>query len=553
MSGQACSFDPSLLDTSRGLLTAPGDLYATLNAHGLYNSMRFVVRLSPEVHRTLSEFPGGVHAASGVGWEAIQAFSTYLHETIHWWQHIGSTTGLLLSLSYPAETHTNFNHLRRLLAEIGPKKPLRTYAEHNHSHGGLRTPGDYATVVVNNFYDIGLFRFLITNPERGQQAVSNPYFDCVGHAYHIAYSRIILNAASTFDEGLSVLPNPIPWDGEFQALREAKEEGYYFGSPVRLSPIGAYSIFEGQARFAQLQYLYFSSGGRLNWDDAKAFGMLGDTYIKAFNAFLKMAELDWPPSIDHSTVALFLLVCDMAVNPGKGFPFPLLSPQTFIKDTDPGMRFLFLSRTVATKCRDTVQLIRAYSREEYAEVSERLAEALITWSPLTICGEIVRWSKEGAKFRELMERHAAADCGAVNVPIQFLFGHYLAFAADKLHCPEFFCWPGALMAGDRLRPNSSDLFARHSPRFIDRADDETIVPILRDGTDEKTIMETFHQFYGAHVVYDLTRQWINEEGPFRYDYRWLQPAGTDEEIKAWSDRNFAAAYGVMPDKFEIIA
>jgi hypothetical protein len=33
----------------------------------------------------------------------MEAMSTYLHETIHWWQHVGNTAGLFLSLTYPVQ------------------------------------------------------------------------------------------------------------------------------------------------------------------------------------------------------------------------------------------------------------------------------------------------------------------------------------------------------------------------------------------------------------------------------------------------------------------
>ena len=29
-----------------------------------------------------------------IGFEGFRAYSTYVHETIHWWQHVGTTTGL---------------------------------------------------------------------------------------------------------------------------------------------------------------------------------------------------------------------------------------------------------------------------------------------------------------------------------------------------------------------------------------------------------------------------------------------------------------------------
>lgn len=68
-------------------------------AHGLYNAFHFVLRLSPLVHQRLSRLPTGPAMASGLDAETLQALSTYLHETIHWWQHIGTTHGLLKPLA----------------------------------------------------------------------------------------------------------------------------------------------------------------------------------------------------------------------------------------------------------------------------------------------------------------------------------------------------------------------------------------------------------------------------------------------------------------------
>src|ERR1043166_5494801 len=72
---------------------------------GLYNSMQFVLRLHPDIHAALENAPTGIVQAGEIDFNAFQAFSTYLHETIHWWQHMGSTSGLLLSLTYPAHLH----------------------------------------------------------------------------------------------------------------------------------------------------------------------------------------------------------------------------------------------------------------------------------------------------------------------------------------------------------------------------------------------------------------------------------------------------------------
>jgi hypothetical protein len=36
-------------------------------------------------------------------WDVAQAFSTYLHETIHWWQHVGTSAGLMLTRQWLVE------------------------------------------------------------------------------------------------------------------------------------------------------------------------------------------------------------------------------------------------------------------------------------------------------------------------------------------------------------------------------------------------------------------------------------------------------------------
>jgi hypothetical protein len=63
---------------------------ACLNSHGLYNSVQSVLRLSSEVHRRLATLRAGIHS-SKLSLTDVRAYSTYLHETTHWWQHVGSS------------------------------------------------------------------------------------------------------------------------------------------------------------------------------------------------------------------------------------------------------------------------------------------------------------------------------------------------------------------------------------------------------------------------------------------------------------------------------
>ncbi len=541
--------DPFLLDTSRGNLLPQTRFNATLNAHGQYDGLRFVVRLSPRVHEIIASLPNGLSFSSDVTFEQTQAFSTYLHETIHWWQHIGSTCGFMLSLSYPAQTHANLRHLRKFLEQVGPVKPIRAWAAMNPGPRDMTSPRATANIIINNQFDIEAYRCLATNPERAKPLVNDTMFESLAHTYSIALSNGVMALSSTFDRELAFIPDPRSWQKELTKLNETKEPGYFYGSPINLSPIGAYHIFEGQARFAQLQYLHFATGGAFDWDDATSAGMLSPIYISAFEDFLARTGFTRPDTIDHPIVALFMLVCDIAMNPAEAFPFPVLAPKFFIIDVDPGMRFIYLAVILKHQFPELRTAITQYSASEYVDVSTKLCRALGTRTPLEIVQEINRWTENRAAFRDCLARHDVGQAHALNLPLQVLFGQFASYARDKARYPHILCWPGAHMAGRNVSHDCIGLFSRQSPMFIDRAEDEMIVPVIRAGLDEAAVMDTFQEFYGGFALYDLTYQWITTAGPFTYDYRWLQPNETDRQIKSWANGIFTSAYGFSTDEF----
>ncbi|QJB69815.1 hypothetical protein [Parasphingorhabdus halotolerans] len=473
------NLDSSLLEESRGDLFTPNQFRATLGAHGMYDGLRFVVRLSPRVHDLIAELPNGIGFQSDVSFEHVQAFSTYLHETIHWWQHVGSTCGLMLSLSYPAQTHANLNHLNKFLEKVGPVKSVLEFSATQQGKPSPENPGGLSNIIVNNQFDIEAYRFIATNPERAVPLVNDKMFESVGHAYHIALTNGVWLLASTFDRELSHLPDPRDWEQEFRNLREAREEGSYYGSPVTLSPLGAFHIFEGQARFSQLQYLHFASGGKFDWDEAEKAGMMSTVYTAAFEGFLAQSKLERPATIDHPVVGLFLLICDITINSGEGFPFPIWSPKTFITDADPGMRFLHLSAAVRMFCPETASAITRYNATEYEEVSSSLCEALKLFSPINNCRAMELMVTECKLAKECLKLHDIGQAAPLNLPIQVLFGQFASFARDKLEYPHVICWPGAAMAGRFRDESSMGVFSRQSPMFIDRAEDEMIVPVIR--------------------------------------------------------------------------
>ena len=544
--------DIKLSDEVRKLVKSPGDMYATVNARGLYNTFQFVLRLSPEVHKRLAALPNGIVSAKEVDFEGVSAFSTYLHETIHWWQHVGSTYGLMLSLSHPTETQGNYQHLKNLIVQSGFQKSIRILIE---TIGGPKGPGTLqglANTIVNNSFDISSFRGLTLGPQSARAVIGDPLFECVGHSYEIAYGNNVLLLGGTADPEHRFIPHPKYWEPGFGVLRAEKKEGFFYGSKVTLAPLGAYEIFEGQARFGQLQYLYFASGERITWEDARQLGLLQGVYIEAFEWFLKFSELPWPDSIDHPIVGLFLLVCDMAINPGAGFPFEPKFLETFISDTDPGRRFIDLSRIVFMKCAGVANRIRGYTRSEYEAVSSELAAALIIEPPLEIAEAVVNWIDRSATLQALMAEQASFNYSVINLVPRVLFSHFLAFAQDKLATPEFFCWPGAWMAGERVAAKATALFDRHGALFVDKEDNDGIFPRLYPHRDESQVQNTFDGFYASNVTYHMTRQWIMAPGAFVYNYRWLSETGSQAELKGFVDRQFEGVYGVLPDQVQLL-
>lgn len=520
---------------------------------GRYSTFEFVLRLSQPIHDRLAALPSGIVSKSDISLEDAEAFSVYLHETIHWWQHVGSTYGLILSTTYPAESHANHGLLKRLSEQIGFKKPIRKLAELLGGSSTPDTPAGQANIIINNQFDFDAFRRITFSPSSRQTIATSPMFESIGHAMRMTYGNVVHLLASVADPKYLALPDPSSWHESVRALRDAQQEGYYYGSPVHVYPIGSLHIMEGQARFAQIQYLYFTSDRNLSWEDFHSVGMLSaGVYRDAFEFFLTQAGLEWPERIDDPVIALFLLVCDMAINPGAGFPFPVRYPRSFIEDVDPGARFAFLAYAVHKLCPEVALAIKNYSFAEYEEVSEKLAEVLKIDSPLAIAREVASWPSRSEGLAALALERESFDFDPTNLPIRVMLSHFVAFMADKAERPEFFCWPGAWTTGERVSASEAVLFEKHSALFADKPGNNGVFPRLQPDKDETLVQSTFQTFFSSVSTYDLTRQWITESGPFRFQYNWLVEDASQEDMKTFGSRNFESIYGISPDAFEIL-
>jgi hypothetical protein len=524
---------------------------ATLDAHGTYTTEHFVLRLSPRVHELVEALTRGETDGYEPA-ELLQAYSTYLHETVHWWQHVGSSAGLVLSLTYPAQIYGSMEFLQTVAQSVGGVKPILAWAHRAMIDG--KTHDDptlaAANIAVNNACDISFYKKLVFSPKTLLQLERNPYFECVGHSFFKAYGDTVhaINGSCNFEEGQ--FPDPNRWGEHMRRLQLDQCEGFYHGSRPPFARIGVRDIFEGQARFSQIQFLA-SCGGPELLQTYRQDGYFAPLYAAAVEEFLRLTESTWPERHNSSLVALFLLICDLAINPTRGFPLDIESFENFISDVDPGARFTLLC-LAAKELPELAQAVVDFSAEEYHYVAERLTARCGYDDPRAGLDAVVALLGDEGAVDALMEEHRTFKYSQPNMPVRVLVSHYIAFCSDKRERPEFFCWPGIWMGHDKTSPESQGLFLSHLSLFQDRADTEQIFPRAAPGKNPDSIKALVNEFYSSMLVFDLALQWTLKPGPFRYDFKWLTGKFDNPELVEYAKLQFQRFYGIDPDSCVLV-
>ncbi len=361
--------------------------------------------------------------------------------------------------------------------------------------------------------------------------------------------------SSTVDPELKVFPDPRKWEPWALQLRERKVDGFYYGSPIGVVPIGAREIFEGQARFAQIQYLYVSSGCTASWSDFEEAGMFKDVYLLAFLYFLEVSGLKVPDKFDDPIIGLFLLVCDVAINPVEGLVLDLQDLSRLVKVHDPGHRFFNLCLAIKRDKAYFSNAICNYSADEYWEVSNRLCEAIGVASPLYLVETVGDWPVKQEEIAVLLDEDRTFKFSEANLPVRVFLARFIRLQMDKRLHPEFFCWSGIWMTELKKGPlslhDAGVLFEEHRALFVDK-DDGDVYPRTFGNREEKPVQNTFDLFYYWVAIYDLTRQWLVGPGKFDFDFGWLTSNFSADVTKDWAARGFENAYGVRPDSFRIV-
>jgi hypothetical protein len=545
---------PELLHSVNNFFEPAPTLNSCLNAHGMYETMRFVLRLSPRNHELMAMIEENEFQPEKISKDAIQAYSTYIHETVHWWQHVGSTSGLLFSLSYLAQSHSNMEALRDVLATLGAKKPLKKYTDQVLLEEGQAAQSKLASanIAVNNALDVEYYKSYAYSPHKNiKWMIEENHFESIGHGYTIVYGQLIGMLADTIDPEFLALPSMKNWDAEMQRMNRDQVEGFYWRSPVRLPATGMLAIYEGQARFIQLQFLDSAQSEPLlcsEWDD---LGYLSGIYVEAFDVFLELSASEWPMHLNDPLVSLFLLVCDLSINPTRGIPLDVKDFENFILDVDVGVRFTRLCLAVK-ELPHLRHAIKNCSKQEYVSVSKELTDITGYDHPIVGLNGVLKWLDDAPGLPKLMEEYKTFEYDTLNLPIRVFVSHFIAFCKDKQENPEFFCWPSIYLSDKNKKVETNELWLRHLSLFSDRGDKAGVYPRKWPNRSEAAVMKMFNNFYGTTALYDLTRQWILKDGPFVCDFSWLSENYNQAEADSWGNVTFKRVYGVFLDDFELI-
>lgn len=519
---------------------------------GLYNNIFYILRLRHDVHDVLRIISSDESNDYYSEFEKLQAMSTLFHENLHWWQYIGSTSGLIMSLSLPAQVLASLNSFKEYLEIVGNKKPIILYNEQNLTKENEEDAEFKAiNIILNTFYDVYYYRQRVKRPQKTIEACKEIFFESIGHSFHITYDACVKLLAATFDEDYTFLPNPESWSNIFSELKENKVDGFFHGSRIELPPIGLEDLYEGQARFNQLLYLNIASNKTLDWREFQEAGMLEGVYYSAFNIFLTILEEPRPESVDSPPVALYLLLIDIAINPLEGFPFDIANHEKFVLNADPGIRFIRLCQTVKNNYPQFINTITEYSARNYFYISTVLCKTLEYHVPLEYKQKLSDWCTNQENIIELLKENEAFKYKEENILVRLILGRFLSFQQDKFQRPEYFCWPGVFLHGQHNCRDFNMLYEKHQALFKEN-EDMDISPAMLPGIDDETLKNTAGEFYTMLTLLELCRQWVFCEGGFAYDFQWISKNHDKEELKQNIVEVFNNIFGVSPESFESV-
>lgn len=517
------------------------------NINGIYDPLNCIIEVKKEYSSLLKS------DIADLSYEKMLAAGTFLHESIHWWQVAGSTIGFILGSAYTAQTIVSINEFKAITNIKNCKKPLFKTLKDNSDILSEKEQ-DKLNIIFNNWHDLEMAINLLNNPLDAKEYILPGVFENLGYTFRIMYSSVYGLIKSTFNGQDSINFNHPEWVKYYESKEEKKILNYYYGSDLAMPPIGAAQLYEGQARLSELQYYSeYISDDFGYWNSQ---GYLSDIYIYAWDMFLRLTDLKQPKSVCSPEVFLFLLVVDIALNPEYPYPSFLPGKDNFdlITELHPGFRFTRLCRVVKQnqKILDKLQVI---NNKSYNTITEFLYKKTGFKAPNAIAEVIYKIYENSDLFLEMENNYINNKFSEINLPIRILYSRHLKLMKAKKLYPEFFAWPGYYLT-QRVKKSlkvedMQVLIDDHRAPFIYNHDTNAVGYMYPLSTtyDESFAITT--HYFNYQMFNDLLRQWIVKDGPFQYNFAWIDNKYSVDDYKKMLSKIFEYQLNININDIEI--
>lgn len=518
---------------------------------GLFDPLTFVVRLSPKVLEKISSSGN----KNKLFWKEEDFVSTavVIHEMIHWWQFSGSTFGFFESLSKNIQASTARKYLEHWSTNYGPRKPVINAFK--QIHVAKNSPDELRLVynIFKNWLDVDLSSYIMKRPTLYKLLLNEAFFrsvgDCISHQYIQTYASI--ETCLEFD--FSNIIDFRRLDNVFQnaILTKINDfENEKISSNITSLQFGCFEILEGQARFCELQYLNSTSLGKYDMEFFEKRGYFEEPYGDAFKYFIRETGFSWPNKFSDVSVSLFLFACDLSLNSTDLFFSNDYNLENFLPRIHPAIRFSRIAQII--KKHKTVFLEKFETNDEnYFRLDKLISQELNEKSQFHKMKNFIETFDSIPLWKEKLSVDHKSIVELPDVPLKFyLLKHYL-YLKDKLNSPSFFCWPGANWMQTLVFDFNK--FSRNSPPFISHGLNDKIYGTDSFFSTDKGIAETgLFNFWMSQMYSDIIRQWISKNGPFNYEYSWIDPTMSKEFWKTVSNDYFKENLGFDLSKIKII-
>lgn len=154
------------------------------------------------------------------GTPLLLPFSTHLHEYIHWWQHIGTTSGFIYGLSIPVQALATTAYLIECGRQV--LKPLI----HNVTNKLPIEHPSWLAVLRWSEIEYGA-TFMFSPPTVIHRLKTAKFYESVGHSMLLLYLNSIAALARIADRDYHGLPPALDWIDLYESFKRRRNQDFH--------------------------------------------------------------------------------------------------------------------------------------------------------------------------------------------------------------------------------------------------------------------------------------------------------------------------------------